>query len=411
VGFIQTVLHKMRKISANYILAPQGRWLKNGIIVLDDNLQITELIDTKGVMREIPKLEFYSGILTPAFVNAHCHLELSHLRNKIRSLDGGLPDFVSQIMKMRSEQTSQLEIAKAARRADIEMFNNGIAAVADISNTTDSFDVKNSSSIYYHTFIEILGVESSKKEKAFLRAENLKIALKKNIRNADCSITPHALYSVGRELLELINDYVIRNKSAISIHFNESRSEQEMLLSKSGKLFETLKKAGVDFSEFEQINASCVEFLRIVLKNAEKILLVHNTFSDNSSISYVLKHFTCPYFVICPNSNLFIENALPPLNLLIARKAKICIGTDSLASNYSLSVFDEMKTILRYFPEIELKTMLEWATINGAEALNIQQKFGSFEAGKSPGVNLISNINVANSVPQINANSLIKRLL
>jgi cytosine/adenosine deaminase-related metal-dependent hydrolase len=69
------------------------------------------------------------------------------------------------------------------------------------------------------------------------------------------------------------------------------------------------------------------------------------------------------------------------------------IGTDSYASNWSLSVLDELKTIQQHHPEIPLEEMLGWATLNGARALQMDKHLGSFEKGKKPGVVLIKDFN------------------
>ena len=73
----------MRKLSANYIFDGKGKFYKNGILHVSDNGEIIDLIDTKGDLQEENQLEFYNGIITPGFVNTHCHLELSSLKNKI----------------------------------------------------------------------------------------------------------------------------------------------------------------------------------------------------------------------------------------------------------------------------------------------------------------------------------------
>jgi len=72
-------------------------------------------------------------------------------------------------------------------------------------------------------------------------------------------------------------------------------------------------------------------------------------------------------------------------------RAHITIGTDSLASNHQLSVLAELKTIHQQFPTIPVLELLQWGTINGARALQLETTLGSFEAGKQPGVVVIDN--------------------
>jgi cytosine/adenosine deaminase-related metal-dependent hydrolase len=96
--------------------------------------------------------------------------------------------------------------------------------------------------------------------------------------------------------------------------------------------------------------------------------------------------------VLCPNANLYIENKLPDIELFAASGFSIALGTDSLASNTTLSILEEMKTIQLHFPKIRLNDLITWGTINGAKALGFNKLKGTIEIGKKPGLNLISGI-------------------
>ncbi|MFV0266097.1 MAG: amidohydrolase family protein, partial [Draconibacterium sp.] len=111
----------------------------------------------------------------------------------------------------------------------------------------------------------------------------------------------------------------------------------------------------------------------------------------------------------CPGSNLFIENALPPVELFRKHRMNICLGTDSLASNTALSILKEMITLQQHFPDIQLEELISWACVNGAEALHISDTFGSFDAGKKPGVNLLTDVQLKNL--QLTEHTKVKRLL
>ena len=123
----------------------------------------------------------------------------------------------------------------------------------------------------------------------------------------------------------------------------------------------------------------------------QKLLLVHNTASEQQDIEFVENYFSQAYWCLCPNANLYIENQLPEINLFRSNACKITLGTDSLASNRQLSIFEEIKTIQKHFPEIPLTELIRWGTMNGAEFLGLDHKLGSFGKGKNPGVVLIEN--------------------
>jgi cytosine/adenosine deaminase-related metal-dependent hydrolase len=98
---------------------------------------------------------------------------------------------------------------------------------------------------------------------------------------------------------------------------------------------------------------------------------------------------------------------MPPIELLRSEKANIVIGTDSYASNWSLSVLDELKIIQQHHPQIPLDEMLGWATINGARALQMEKHLGSFEQGKKPGVVLIKGIDALNSLKNASSHKIL----
>ena len=96
------------------------------------------------------------------------------------------------------------------------------------------------------------------------------------------------------------------------------------------------------------------------------------------------------------------------MNMFVGKNAHVAIGTDSPASNTDMSMMHELKTIAAYFPGIDLSVLLRWATLNGAEALMLDDKLGDFKPGKKPGVVLISGIDFAKM--RLTAESTAKRL-
>jgi cytosine/adenosine deaminase-related metal-dependent hydrolase len=115
------------------------------------------------------------------------------------------------------------------------------------------------------------------------------------------------------------------------------------------------------------------------------LLLVHNSFTSREDIQQVKHLFTNLFFCLCPNANLYIENTLPDVPLLMEEGMKICIGTDSLASNDQLCIYSELKTLQQHF-DIDWELLLQWATYNGAQALRIEDRFGSLGIGMKPGI-------------------------
>ncbi len=378
----------MRKISANYIFTGSESPLKNGIITLDESGKILNIEDTGGNLRETAKLEFYNGIIVPGFVNAHCHLELSHLKGLIPK-QSGLAKFVLELSKHRFDSSEKIQ--PAAQQAEEEMLKNGIVAVGDISNTPDSFKIKAKQKIHYHTFLEIFGLDPDNADNIIAKAIKLATSFKKETR-LPYSIVPHAPYSVSPKLYSKISKLV--NNKPLSIHNQESAGEQLLFKGKKGPLYEALSSLVPDYEKWCPSVTSSLKYTLDQLESAEKTLLVHNTYTSEADLSYSEQTRQEKFWVLCPNANLYIENKLPDISLFREKKLKIALGTDSLASNNQLNILEEMKTISHIYPEIPLKELVSWATMNGSRALNISDRFGQLEPGKTPGINLLYDLNL-----------------
>ena len=397
----------MRKIAATYIFPGNQPPIKNGILTCSSDGTIVDISGSNEKITEQSGLEFYSGILVPGFVNTHCHLELSHLKGKIEEKTG-IGGFIGQINQLRNQQTENTE--KAIQAADRKMWAAGTVAVGDISNSTLTLETKKNSKIFYHTFIESFGFHPSRAERAFDYAQFVKFQFKeKGLSNC---IVPHSPYSVSKPLFEKIKANAIAEKSILTIHNQESKSEDEFFKNGVGAILNHLQNnLGIDTSHWEPTGKSSLISILPYLPAENQLLLVHNTFTKKEDLMELkkIRSMDNTFFVLCPNSNLYIENQLPPFPLFKVENLNVCIGTDSLASNRELSVLAEMITIQLNFPELKLEELIQWASINGAKALQIDTQFGSFEVGKNPGVNLISGIDF--KTMKLTEKSKVKRLI
>jgi cytosine/adenosine deaminase-related metal-dependent hydrolase len=396
----------VRKIAATYILTGEQTLIKNGILISEPDGTIVDIIDNQGELKEEAGLEFYSGILTPGFVNTHCHLELSHLKGKIKK-NAGIGNFLEKINELRNEETDTRE--KAIQFADRKMWASGIAAIGDISNSAQTLTAKLKSKIRYHTFVESFGFHPSRAEKYFETAQNIFSEFIGN--NLSASIVPHSAYSVSDQLFEKIKKNALASKCLLSIHNQESKSDNQFYKDGTGAIADHLQNnLKIDISHWQPTGRSSIASVLKHLPAQNQLLLVHNTFTEKSDLSELEKNHSLEntYFVLCPNSNIYIENQLPPVSLFQNEKLNISLGTDSLASNDQLSILSEMITLQNYFTELKLEELIKWGTLNGAKALQIEKDFGSFEKGKKPGINLITGIDFEKM--KFTSNSKVKRL-
>ena len=205
-------------------------------------------------------------------------------------------------------------------------------------------------------------------------------------------MSPHAPYSMSPELFKLVNSLNVQAGKTISIHNQETPPENELFLKGTGDFHEFFKSFNMSLEEFEAIGKPSIFYALQYLEPQHKTLFVHNTLTTVEDIQAAQKKLPQTYWATCPNANLYIENRLPNYQVFLDTNATVTIGTDSLTSNWQLSVLEEMKTILKYQSYINFEQVLQWATINGAKALSWDEELGSIEVGKNPGLVLIENI-------------------
>ncbi len=373
-----------RKLTANYIFSGYEILPMPAVLITDESGKVIDLVEPSQAGDGI---EYLEGILSPGFINAHCHLELSHLRSQI-ARHTGLVDFVSQIIATR--QGANELIYEAIGHAEQEMINNGIVAVGDICNTDYTVPQKKKERLYYHNFIEVSGFPPSVADIRFSRIENLLHAF--TAISSHNSIVPHAPYSVSEKLMQMVAGYPGNN--LLTMHNQESAEENSLFTSGSGAFMELYRQLGIETGFFKAPGMSSLQYMLPMFKHFRPLILVHNVHTSAGDMDFAKKYFESEqqrlFFCLCPNANLYIGGELPNIKLMMEKGLNIVLGTDSLASNDQLDVYAEMKTLRTYFPDLPLATMLQWATSNGAEALGILDRYGSFGKGKKPGVLLLS---------------------
>ncbi len=368
-------------ISAHWIFPVSSAPLKGGVIEVDEGGRIVALYEALEATARGIEPDFYEGSIVPGFVNTHCHLELSHLKGAIAEKTG-LPRFVSQIVALRDQEDWQS--ATAMEHADREMEAAGIVAVGDISNRLDSKRVKEKSGLFYHTFIELFTFDQPAKP-AMKNGQ----ALKSQFAPLKSSLVPHAPYSVSEELLEAIRGQQ-KTGDLQSIHNQETASENTFFQSARGELADGFAAKGLTIPKAGTGISTSLHYHLPLMNPSLPVLLVHNTFTDRTAVEYAVGTHPQLYWCLCPNANLYIEDRLPDIALLRKMGQRITLGTDSLASNHQLSIWEEIKTIRRFF-DIPVEELLQWATLNGASFLGISSEFGSLEVGKKPGIVWLSH--------------------
>ena len=378
----------MKRIAAKYVYPlTSTEPLVNGFVEVEEDGTVVRT----GVCEDPAKESvFLDGALVPGFVNAHCHVELSYMKGLFRK-GTGMAGFIDQINELRDTKSLEQKVSDLTQAMD-SLWEQGVVAMADISNCDDSFAVKARHPMYTRTFLEVFGTEPENCGAVMEGVRKLKAVA--DGFGIDAAPTPHACYTMSPELVTAVSVEGLKS-GFLSFHSEETEEEEEMLKYGSGKMWENRIKAGMSVPPVTG-KSSLLYFIDRLLQGHpapfdEHILLVHECCMDQEGVDAVKAVMNHPFVAVCPLSNLFIHNALPPIDLMRRNGLKVCVGTDSLSSNDDLRIVDELFCLQRNFPEVPLGELFTWASRNGAEFLS-KPEFGTLEAGKKPGLVLVDHL-------------------
>ena len=377
------------RIAASYVYTLDAdEPIRNGYVEYDDDGTVIAVGECEDISSEA---RFLDGAVVPGFVNAHCHVELSHLHGKFRK-GTGMAGFIDQINELRDWAGREVKVELVRKWMD-KMWADGVSAMADISNDDSSFEVKAAHPMYTRTFLEVFGSEPHMCEGVMKEVTELNAAA--DAAGIDAAPTPHSCYTMSPQLLSASAAAGLE-RGYLSYHSQESLEEEDLIRYGSGAMFENRKRSGM--STPPVTGESSLKYFIDRLAAAmpapydAHVLLVHNVCLDQDDIDAARKVMKNVYWAICPLSNQFIHDALPPVRLMRENGLDIMIGTDSLSSNDDLDMVREMYCLQENFPEVRMNELLSWACLNGARFLSKESVLGSIAQGKKPGLVFIGNL-------------------
>jgi aminodeoxyfutalosine deaminase len=359
-------------------------------------------------------VEVLSGILSPGLINCHCHLELSHLKDVIPP-HTGLIDFLISVVCKRDEaaapsksppggetfEAPEVKKQNAIIMAEKEMYNNGIVAVGDIGNTADTALVKSKSKIRWQNFTEVISFTDEKSTENFSHYKQVAEEIGNQLLTSSLlhrtSLVPHAPYSISPKTFQLINEATAHQ--VISIHNQEHPAEDELYKTGGGDYLKLFKQFGMNASPFPVTGKSSIRSYLPYFNQQQTIFLVHNTYMPEEDIVWANEYAAANdlqlIYCLCINANLYIENKTPNVDLFIKHNCHLVLGTDSYSSNWQLSIAKEMHALQQH-STLQQEQLLQFATSNGAKALQWDDELGSFDTStsvgrKKPGVVLLKD--------------------
>jgi aminodeoxyfutalosine deaminase len=364
----------------------KARWIypvstppvENGIVAVSQG----EIVSIGQGGSSAPKgsekvIDLGDGVIFPALINAHTHLDLAALQGRLEPGLGFL-EWVRGLLSLRLSLTDD-ELRAHIQKACLALHHNGTIAAGDWTNRLGLDGVGQSGGLIRGVFYEIIGFSESTLTLPESLASNSTIDNRQSTIEW-LSLGAHAPHTTSPALLKAAKEWTKQKSLPLSIHVAESIEEEEFLFTGQGPWQAFLVERGKWSRDWVAPGVSPVAYLDSLGILDEKTLCVHLTRASSRDLQLLKKKQSRA--VVCPRSNYFISRSLPPVPEMLRLGMTPALGTDSLASNQDLNLWEEMAFLHRSFPDITPEDILKMATLNGARALDLEEKLGSLSTGK-----------------------------
>ncbi len=357
---------------APFVVPGNGSIIADGAVLTEDGLvaAMGSYADLKNVDAQ---LEDYEGhVITPSLVNCHAHLELSHLADLTGDCPapGDMTGWIRGLLAARVENHDSETVHDAARMALARLYAGGCRAVADIGNMTESLLLGQGFKTEVLFFLELLGLCGESEESALAALAGI---------GSDVHCTAHAPYSSGSRLIRALKTRACT--SLFPMHVAESAQEIEFLRTGGGPFRDFLGERGVEVEAFTAPGMGAVRYLDSLGVLDVQTLCVHAVHVEDDEISLLAARGAA--VCVCPGSNRFMGVGVASVQKMLAQGIPLVLGTDSLASNPQLSLWQEMQVLREDHPGLPPEAVFAMASVNGARLLGVGEKFGTVAPGVS----------------------------
>jgi cytosine/adenosine deaminase-related metal-dependent hydrolase len=302
------------------------------------------------------------GVLLPGPVNAHCHVELSHLAGRVDGSRGFTP-WVEELVARRAA-TDPAEARRAAAAAIDGLVARGTAAIGDVSNTLKHLGLLAASGLRSVVFHELLAWDPAAAERALASADAAAPAADAG-GVVEVRVAAHAPHSVSPRLFAGLR----ARGGPCALHLAESRDEVEFLARGDGAWGAFLARRGLGHVRFDPPGQTPVAYADALGALHPRLVAAHGVQVDADDARTLARRGVA--LALCPRSNAALGNGVPPLPLLLEAGVRLSLGSDSLASTPTLDVLDDAAALHRAFPEVPADVLVRMATAGGADALGL----------------------------------------
>jgi len=372
--------------AAKHLLPVASPPIQSGAVVVHEG-RIATVGRRKDVVRAHPGVEVRDlgeAAIVPGLINAHTHLELSHLHDP-QAQPTSFMAWVRDLVARRG-QASEEAIESAATAAVETMISRGTVAVGDVGNGTVAGRVLARSTLAGILFHELYGFRASEAESildaaaARLDAIESESGLAAARGRLTAALTPHAAHTTSGPLLKALGGRATASGEVLSIHVAESEEEMQLLRDGTGAFKDFLIERGAWDPAWKAPGLTPVEYLDRLGVLTPRTLAVHCVHLDHQDLSRLQARGLT--VVTCPRSNQRLGVGKAPVGKLLASGISVALGTDSLASSPEIDVFNEIAALRQEHPGLAPVAALRIATLNGARALGLAKSLGTIEPGK-----------------------------
>jgi cytosine/adenosine deaminase-related metal-dependent hydrolase len=361
-------------LQARYVYPVDRPPIENGVVTIAGERIVSVGRRMEGqAVRDLGDL-----VLLPGLINAHTHLEFSHLDAPLGTPGMRLPDWIRLVIAERGRRDQRAEDAIAIGLN--ESLAAGVTAIGEVATASFASYSASAQTPRLALLAEVIGFSRARADSAFAAVEE-RLAKSASPKHVFPGISPHAPYTVSRPLLERLVQLARQGNLPVAMHLAESREELEFLERGSGPFQELLDERSMWDAAGMPRGAAPFDYLSL-LGEAPCVLVIHGNYLGPRERKLLSDSSSRMSLVYCPRTHAYFQHEAYPLAALLADGVRVVLGTDSKASNPDLSLLAEMRYVLQNHAGISPERVLQMATLDAAVALRWDAEIGSLTAGK-----------------------------
>lgn len=364
-------------VKGKYLIQDPEKCIEDGAVAIKGTKihRVGTFDEIKALSGDNTLVDLGNAAILPGFINIHTHLDLTNLHNRIAPTNN-FTHWVFQLLgaRMRWKEADYTASVDKGIRCSLEA---GTTTVADIANTECSFSVLKKSPLRKVVYKEVIDLNPEHVQDVVLKAQS-ELSAYESDGLFHIGLSPHAPYSVSKELYQAVSQLALQTGLPLCTHIAETQDEIEFLIKGTGNFPTFLRQLRAIPPDWQPPGLTPIHYLKGTGILENRPILIHCNYITDEEISLIKSSALSVAF--CPRSHRFFGHTNHPVRKLMNAGINVGLGTDSLASNDTLSILDEMK-FLSLHHVVRPKDLIAMATVNGARALGMETQMGQIKEG------------------------------